>query len=116
MGREKLLVEIKCEELVAEVTRLLRKIRYPCSASMHLEKSADSAHGNTGEGVAVFNPRQKAAKYDIARGEAREVQKCLRALVLKGKLTDAEIAVAYDLADCIIGMLTNMIKNLEARF
>jgi hypothetical protein len=37
-------------------------------------------------------------------------------LVIKGKLTEEQIAYADDLADCIIGMLTNLIKKLELRF
>jgi four helix bundle protein len=116
MGREKLLVEIKSEELVAEVARLLRKVPYRCKAAKDLERSADSTYLNTGEGAAAFKPRLKAMKYDIARGEAKEVQRALRALVLKGKLTEDDIVIADDLADHIIGMLTNMIKKLETKF
>jgi four helix bundle protein len=115
MAREKLLVELKAEELIAETTRLLKLIKEPCNASIHLEKSVDSTYFNIGEGTVLFKPRLKASKYDIARAEANEVKRALRALVLKGKLTQEDIAVAEDLADCIIGMLTNMIKNLEAR-
>jgi four helix bundle protein len=116
MGREKLLVEIKAEELIVEVKRLLGKITYCCKAAKDLENSADSTYLNLGEGVAAFRPRKKAMKYDIARGEAKEVQRALRALVLKGKLTEEDIKVANDLADHIVAMLTNMIKGLEARF
>jgi len=35
--------------------------------------------------------------------------------VLKRKLTEQDILQADDLADCIIGITTNMIKNLEDR-
>jgi four helix bundle protein len=116
MGREKLLVENKSEELIAEVARLLRKVPYRCKAAKDLERSADSTYLNAGEGAAAFKPRLKAMKYDIARCEAREVQRALRALVLKGKLSADDVVVANDLADHIIGMLTNMIKKLEKRF
>ncbi|MGQ0816134.1 MAG: four helix bundle protein, partial [Gemmatimonadota bacterium] len=78
-------------------------------------KSADSVYLNLGEGSALFKPKLKAHKYDISRGEANEIRRALRALVIKGKLTEGDIAVADDLADCIIAMLTNMIKNLEQR-
>jgi len=115
MGRDKLRVEEKAEELVAEITLLLRSVRYSSNATIHLEKSVDSVHFNIGEGVALFQARKKAAKYDIARGEAKEVQKALRALVLKQKLQEKDIAKAYDLADAVIAMLTNLIKGLEAR-
>jgi four helix bundle protein len=114
MAREKLVVELKAEELIAEVARL-KKHMTPCKASMDLENSADSVYLNIGEGTALFRPKAKASKYDIARGEANEVRRALRALVLKEKLTEDQIAKADDLADCIIGMLTNMIKNLEGR-
>jgi len=115
MAREKLVVELKAEELIAEAARRLKLIREPCNASIHLEKSADSTYFNIGEGTVLFKPKLKASKYDIARAEANEVKRALRALVLKGKLTQADVGVADDLADCIIGMLTNMIKHLEDR-
>ena len=116
MGRAKLIVEEKAEQLVAEIARVRRKLRFPHSnASLHLEKSGDSVLFNLGEGIACFNPRMKASKYEIARAEAREVQKALTALVLKGELSGEDISVAYDLADTVIAMLTNMIKNLENR-
>jgi four helix bundle protein len=115
MGRTKLLVEEKAEELVAEVAVLMRKVRYPCKASRDSANSADSALLNIGEGIAFWAPKAKIAKYEIARGEAKEVQKALRALVLKGKLREQDVQKAHDIADHIIGMLTNMIKNLERR-
>ena len=115
MIRQKLLIEEKTEELLAEVNSLLRGIRYPCKASKDLGRSADSVHLVTGEGIAVFSPKMKIAKYEIARGEAKEVQKALTALVIKGKLSEKQIEPAFDLADHIIGMLTNMIKRAEAR-
>jgi four helix bundle protein len=115
MSREKLVVEIKSEQLLTEIARLLKKTKYACNASIHLEKSGDSVYFNLGEGAASFKPLVKAAKYDIARREASEVQRALRALVIKGKLTELDIALAHGLADEIIAMLTTMIKNLEDR-
>jgi four helix bundle protein len=116
MERPKLRVEQLAEQLIAEVALLLAGIPYHCSACKHLAKSADAVLLNLGEGVVLFRPRLKANKYDIARGEANEVRKALRSLVVKRRLTEEQIAVADDLADHIIGMLTNMIKNLESRF
>jgi four helix bundle protein len=113
--REKLRVEIKAEELISESQRLLFKIRYKCNACMHLERSVNSTHFNIGEGVVAFKPKVKAEKYDIARREAKEVQKALSALVLRKKLREEDVERANDLADAVIGMLTNMIKNLEQR-
>jgi four helix bundle protein len=115
MRPEKLRVEIKTEELITEVARLLRKVPYHCNACRHLEKSADAVYLNLGEGVSSFRPRKKASKYDIAREEAGEVQRALSAIVLKGKLTNDDVAGADDAASHIIAMLTNMIKNLEDR-
>src|SRR5688572_1493301 len=113
MSREKLRVEIKAEELVAEIARVLRRLRYRCNASKHLEKAGDSILLNLGEGTVAYKPRLKAAKYDISRGEAREVQRAARALVLKGKLTTKDVEKIDDLTDCLIGSLTKMIKGLE---
>ena len=57
MTRKQLRVESKAEELVAEIARVLRKVRYPCNASKHLEKSGDSVLFNLGEGVVAFAPK-----------------------------------------------------------
>jgi four helix bundle protein len=116
MGREKLRVEIAAEKLVAEIARVLRKIPYQCDASKHLEKSGNSALFNLGEGIVAYKPRVKAGKYEIARGEAKEVEKAARALVAQRRLTQADIAQIEDLCDYLIAALTNMIKGLEARF
>ena len=112
----KLIVEVKAEELVAEARVLLKKIRYRCKAAKDLENSGDSLILNLGEGVVVFQPKKKAEKYDIARGEAGEIKKALIALVRKGKLKPHEIEKAEGLANEIIAILTTMIKNLEERF
>jgi four helix bundle protein len=115
MAREKLLVERKAEELIQEVARLVKRAGHPCTASIHLEKAAVSTYLNIGEGTALYRPRLKANKYDIARGEANEVRRALEVLILQGKLTKEEVAAADKLADEIIAMLTTMIKNLEER-
>jgi four helix bundle protein len=115
MRKPKLIVEQKAEQLIAEVARLVRKIPYRCKATNDLERSADSGFLNLGEGIAAFKPRKKAAKYGISREEFAEVQRALRALVLKRKLSEVEIKLAYSFADEIIAMLTAMIKNIEAR-
>jgi four helix bundle protein len=115
MGRKNLEVEIKAEELVAEIASVLRKIRYSCDASKHLEKSGNAVYFNLGEGVVVFKPKLKAAKYDIARCEANETIKAARALVIQKRLTEKDVAKIEDLADYLIGAMTNMIKNLEKR-
>jgi four helix bundle protein len=116
MGRAKLVVKEKAEQLVAEIARLRRKLNSPGNnAALHLEKAGDSVLFNLGEGIACFAPKLKASKYEIARAEAREVQQARNALVLTGELSAADVMVADDLADCVIAMLTNMIKNLKAR-
>jgi four helix bundle protein len=96
-------------------TRLIRRVRYRCTACKHLEKSGDSALFNISEGIASYKARSKATKYDIARGEMREAQSAATALVLKGKLSDRDIAPLIDATDAVIGMLTIMIRNLEDR-
>ena len=112
----KLLVERKAEELIQEVTRLLKRVGHPCTASIHLEKAAVSTYLNIAEGTALYRPRLKANKYDIARGEANEARRALNVLVLQGKLSKEEVALADELANSIIAMLTSMIKKLERRF
>ena len=115
MGREKLFVELKAEELLAEVARLQGKIRRKCKAARDMENSADSVYLNTGEGVAHFKPKMKIMKYEIARGEAKEVQRALNALVIKRKLKKEDIEKAHDLADQVIALLTNLIKSIQDR-
>jgi len=116
MSRAKLVVEEKAEQLVAAIARLRRTLRNPASnSSLHLEKSGDSVLFNLGEGIVSYKPKVKISKYEIARAEAKEVQSALKALVLKGELTAEDIIHANDLADSVIAMLTNMIKNLENR-
>ena len=115
MGRQKLRVEIAAERLIAEIARVLRKLAYPCDASKHLEKSGNAVHFNLGEGVVAFKPKVKAAKYDITRWESNEVLKASRALVLQRRLTEDDMADIDDLADYLVGAMTNMIKNLEDR-
>ncbi len=110
MGRKKLDVECKAEELVAEIARVLRKIHYPCDASKHLEKSGNAVYFNLAEGVIAFKPKLKAAKYDIVRGESNEVMKAARALVIQKRLSDQDVVNIDDLADYMIGATTNMIK------
>lgn len=112
--REKLRIEIKAEELVAEIARLI-PLAGPCNACVHLEKSGDSALFNAGEAVESYSPKQKIASLNLVRREAKEVQKALRALVLKGRLTLDQVARADDLADAIIAMAIKMTKNLETR-
>jgi four helix bundle protein len=115
MRRRKLDVEIKAEELIAEIARVLRKIPYPCDAAKHLEKCGNAVYFNVGEGVVAFKPKVKRAKYDIARGEANEAIKASRALVIQRRLTEEDVVKIDDAADYMIGALTNMIKNLEKR-
>lgn len=113
--RRKLLVEEKADELISEVATILRRIRYRCKASRDLERSADSAALNLAEGIALWAPKAKIAKYEIARAEAKEAQQALRALVLKRKIPASLAHKLDDIADHMIGMLTNMIKNAYDR-
>jgi four helix bundle protein len=115
MGRKKLDVEMRAEALIAEIAIVLRKIPYPCDASKHLEKSGNAVYFNLGEGIAAFRPKLKAAKYDIARCEANEALNAARALVIQRRLAATDVEKIDDLADYMIGAMTNMIKNLERR-
>jgi four helix bundle protein len=116
MRAEELKVYQAAEALVGEVDAILRRlpIRIHRTAD-HLDRSANSVLNNTAEGAAIFSPKGKANAYAIARKEAQEVKAALRATVLRKGMTQREIAKAYNLADCIIAMLTKMIKNLETR-
>jgi hypothetical protein len=50
MDRKKRRVEIKAEELVAEIARVLRKVCFRCNAAKHLDNAGDSVLFNLGEG------------------------------------------------------------------
>ena len=104
------------EELMAEVDQIVPKVRYSASnATDHLERSAESALFNIGEGAGAFQPRVKIACYEIAKKELNEVRAVLRRLLIKGVLTRSEASRAYNIAGATIGMLTRAIITLEER-
>jgi hypothetical protein len=56
------------EELAAEIDGLLPLVRAEAAhAADNLERSAESAVFNIGEGVGAFRPKVKIASYDIAK-------------------------------------------------
>ena len=116
MQPKKLIIEEKAEQLVEEVANICRTLRYQCKASKDAMNSADSVLLSIGEGIPIFQPKMKATKYNVARGEAGEVKRALIALVKKRRVKPEQIEVAYKLADELCAMLTTMIKNLEERF
>src|SRR5688572_9582873 len=117
MRTEDLMVYQAAEALVAEVDGILQRLPYRLRRTAdHLDRSANSVLNNVSEGAAIFSPKGKANAYAVARKEAQEVKAALRATVLRKGIDQQAIAKAYHLADCIIAMLTRMIKNLETRY
>ncbi len=85
------------------------------NAADHLERSAESALFNIGEGAGAFQPRVKISCYEIARKELNEVRAVLRRLTIKRAATTSDTQRACNLAGATIGMLTKAIITLEQR-
>ncbi len=103
-------------ELAQEVDRIIAIL--PPSVKRiadHLERSVESVGLNLSEGLVSFKPRVKASAFDISRREAAEVRKALQRLVDKKALNQTATRKADQLANSVIGMLTVMIKQQEAR-
>jgi four helix bundle protein len=116
MRPEQMRVYQVAQELAREIDQIL-PILPPTVKKIadHLERSSESLGFNLSEGLVAFKPKVKASAFDIARRETAEVRKALRRLVEKGAVPPARIVRADRLADCLIGMLTNMIKQQERR-
>jgi four helix bundle protein len=103
-------------ELAQEVDRIIAIL--PPSVKRiadHLERSVESVGLNLSEGLVSFKPRVKASAFDFSRREAAEVRKALQRLVDKKALNQTATRKADQLANSVIGMLTVMIKQQEAR-
>jgi four helix bundle protein len=116
MRPEQMRVYQLCEELEAEIDRILAGLPYNVrKIADHLERSMNSAGLNLSEGLTVYKPLVKASAFDVSRKETGEVRKALRRLLRKKAITPQQYYKPDNLANCFIGALTNMIKQQEER-
>jgi len=83
--------------------------------SKQLERAMDSVTLNLMEGLTAFQKGTKASAFHITRKETGEVKMALRRLVMRKARTREAIQKPIEEADCLIGMLTVMIKQQEER-
>ena len=103
-------------ELAAEVDGILERLPLRVAhTAKHLGNSMNSAVFNLMEGLTAFKPAVKASAFDISRRETAEVKAALRRLVMQKAQRTNQVNKQMDQANCIIGMLTNMIKQQEER-
>ena len=116
MRAEQMRIYQAVAELARETDQILptlpRRARY---LAEHLKRSVESAGLNLSEGLTVYKPKVKASAFDIARKELGEVRKAIARLIDSKAGPAARMKRSDYLADCSIGMLTNMIKQQEAR-
>ncbi|HUP89638.1 MAG TPA: four helix bundle protein [Longimicrobiales bacterium] len=104
------------EELSEEIDKILAMLPYAArKLANHLEKSNESLGLNLMEGLTVFKPKVKASCFDITRKETGEVRKVLRRIVRRKFIAQQLTHRADGLANAMIGAMTNMIKQQEAR-
>jgi four helix bundle protein len=68
---------------------------------------------NIGEGVGK-RVRARAAAYEVALGEAKELIVALDCVEIDGLAPPDEVIAAQDLADRVAAMLTKLIRSAEA--
>lgn len=104
------------EELSEEVDKILAVLPYKArKLADHLERSSESVGLNLMEGLTAFKPKVKASCFDITRRESGEVRKVLRRVVRRKFIAPMQTQRADGLASAMIGAMTRMIQQQEAR-
>ena len=78
-----------------------------------MRRASRSVPFNIGEGVGKRG-RARAASYEVALGEAKELIVALDCVEIDGLAPPDEILAAQDLADRVAAMLTKLIRSAEA--
>ena len=79
-----------------------------------MRRASRSVPFNIGEGVGKRG-RARAASYEVALGEAKELIVALDCVEIDGYAPDEQIAAAQDLVDRVCAMLTKLIRSAEAQ-
>ena len=103
-----------------ELYRLIGRIvsgfpRGEADLRKQMRRAGRSVPFNIGEGVGKRG-RARAAAYEIALGEAKELIVALDRVEIDGLAPSHEIVQAHDLVDRIAAMLTKLIRSAEQRY
>ena len=79
-----------------------------------MRRASRSIPFNIGEGVGKRG-RARAAAYEIALGETKELIVALDCVAIDGVAPTPEVIAAQDLADRIAAMLTKLIRSADAQ-
>ena len=114
MRPEKMRVQLACEELVDEIAGL-----HPMIAARNgqladnIRRSSMSALFNVSEGLAAWNPKEKAYRYELGRRESNEARAGLRVAVRQNIVPWSDAKRAYNLTGSIVGMLVAAARAVE---
>lgn len=101
-------------ELYRRVGRMVNGFpRGEADLRSQMRRASRSVPFNIGEGVGKRG-RARAASYEVALGEAKELIVALDCVEIDGYAPVEEIAVAQDLVDRVCAMLTKLIRSAEA--
>jgi len=101
-------------ELYRRVGRMVARFpRGEADLRGQMKKAGRSVPFNIGEGVGKRG-RARAAAYEVALGEAKELIVALDCVEIDELAPVEEVIAAQDLADRIAAMLTKMIRSAEA--
>ena len=101
-------------ELYRRIGRMVARFpRGEADLKGQMKRAARSVPFNIGEGVGKRG-RARAAAYEVALGEAKELIVALDCVEIDGLAPIEEVVAAQDLADRISAMLTKMIRSAES--
>jgi len=101
-------------ELYRRIGRMVARFpRGEADLKGQMKRAARSVPFNIGEGVGKRS-RARAAAYEVALGEAKELIVALDCVEIDGLAPIEEVVAAQDLADRISAMLTKMIRSAES--
>lgn len=101
-------------ELYRRIRRIIEGFpRGEADLASQMKRASRSVPFNIGEGVGKRG-RARAAAYEIALGEAKELIVALDCVQIDQLAPSEDIVAAQDLADRIAAMLTKLIRSTEA--
>jgi four helix bundle protein len=103
------------DQLRAEVFKITRRSRLRSDFKLRsqLDDAADSACRNIAEGFGCGTHREFARFVRISRRSLNEVQDCFRSALLKGYVSDSDLAAARSLLRRIFPALSSLLRHLD---
>jgi four helix bundle protein len=112
----KLRVYQRAQLMSKEVNRLARQIpKEHIDLAWQIRRAARSVVLNIAEGAGEYPGKEKARIYRIARRSAWETVAGLDLALDESLFTDADLDVALEHLDAVIGMVTNIGRKAEKR-